>query len=147
MIVASSLLKCSLKAHTTLKTWVLQLETLSSVLNMHLKKCVKAQGFLHMLKMLDPWTLLRWLCFFFVSVAVSVRWYFFLVLHLPLLWLVHCKCMRMTSSCLAVLCSAWQQAQLSLAEIGWVYIAFHKTLSTAYISSVSASVSVHASLE
>ena len=53
------------------------------------------------------------------------------------------------SSCLAVvpLAMPGSRPNFLLPEIGWVYIAFHKTLSTAYISSVSASVSVHASLE
>ena len=122
------------------------------------QKRAKAQGLLHRLedvqrprgfctgwRMLVLW-ILRWRCFSFVSVAVSVRWYILLVLHLPLLWLMHCKCLIMTftnafAECTAVdaFANSWQQAQLSLSRGGLGLRSLSHHSAAAYILSVSAS--------
>ena len=61
------------------------------------QKRAKAQGLLHRLEdvgSVDPQVALLLLR----QCGSSVRWYILLVLHLPLLWLMHCKCL-MTSPC------------------------------------------------
>ena len=93
--------------------------------------------------MLVLW-ILRWHCYCLVSAAFSVRWYILLVLLLPLLWLMHCKCLIMTFMRLLLNALQWMplatpgnRPNSLLAEVGWVYVAHHSA--AAYISSVSAS--------
>ena len=128
---------------------VLQLVTLSSLPNMHIRNVQRPRGFCICWRILVLW-ILRWRCFSFVSVAVSVRWYILLVLHLPLLWLMHCKCLIMDihhalAECTAVdaFGNSWQQAELSLSRGGLGLRSLSHHSAAAYISSVSASEQCH----
>ena len=96
------------------------------------QKRAKAQGLLHMLEdvgSVDPQVALLLLC----QCGSSVRWYILLVLHLPLLWLMHCKCL-MTFTMLLLNALQWMplatpgnRPNSLLAEVGWVYVASHTT--------------------
>ncbi|KAL5499523.1 hypothetical protein EMCRGX_G010957 [Ephydatia muelleri] len=104
------------------------------------QKHAKARSFCTCWRMLVLW-ILRWQCFSFVSVAVSERWYVLLILLLPLLWLMQCKCFIMTCTAVDAFGNSWQQAQLSLSRargrLGLRSLSHHSAV--AYISSVSAS--------
>ena len=97
------------------------------------QKRAKARSFCTCWRMLVLW-ILRWQCFSFVSVAVSERWYVLLILLLPLLWLMQCKCFIMTFTMLLLNALQWMPLAIpgnrpnsGLAEVGWVYVAFHTT--------------------
>ena len=114
---------------------------------MHLRNVQRPRSFCTCWRMLVSW-ILRWHCFCFVSVAFSVRWYILLILHLPLLWLMHCKCFIMTcihhasAECTAVdaaFGNSWQQAQLSLSRGGLSLHSLSHHSAAVYISSVCAS--------
>ena len=108
---------------------------------MHPRNVQRPRGFCTCWRMLVLW-ILRWHCFSFVSVAVSVRWYILFVLHLPLLWQMFDNDIHHAfAECTAVdtFGNSWQQAQLSLCRggLGLRNLSHHSA--AAYISSVSAS--------
>ena len=92
--------KCELYSTGDLSIFLSEMKS-STVLNFEIlgapigRNVQRPRGFCTCWRMLVLW-ILRWHCFSFVSVAVSVRWYILLVLHLPLLWLMHCNCLIMT---------------------------------------------------